>query len=294
MAFLWMALVIACLLCIPAADMLGAAVCAASLAALLLGKALLRLSPAGAKLFYGIMTLLVLVTSIALVAAGFGYTLDALGKLVHLTLSESQRAAVLGLKALPVLGGIGIVAAVLLGRLVRPAASGGTSGSLLLCAAIAIVLAQPASLMLMPQLEKTPEAQVKTLSAILAPAPAAPVAPAAQPEAATPAEVAPAPAAAPAAPAVAPAASPEAAPAAPVEKPAAPVQEPVTAPQATEPAPAPAAPVAPAASATPATEAPAAPSAADAAKELAKEVVKEAAPAAPAEQAPAPAVAPAN
>ena len=294
MAFLWMALVIACLLCIPAADMLGAAVCAASLAALLLGKALLRLSPAGAKLFYGIMTLLVLVTSIALVAAGFGYTLDALGKLVHLTLSESQRAAVLGLKALPVLGGIGIVAAVLLGRLVRPAASGGTSGSLLLCAAIAIVLAQPASLMLMPQLEKTPEAQVKTLSTILAPAPAAPVAPAAQPEAATPAEVAPAPAAAPAAPAVAPAASPEAAPAAPVEKPAAPVQEPVTAPQATEPAPAPAAPVAPAASAPSATEAPAAPSAADAAKELAKEVVKEAASAAPAEQAPAPAVAPAN
>lgn len=290
MAFLWMALVIACLLCIPAANMFGAATCAACLAALLLGKALLRLSPAGAKLFYLIMTLLVLLASISLVAAGFGYTLDVLGKLLHLTLSEGERAAVLGLKALPVLGGIGIVAAVLLARLVRPAARCGTSGALLLCAGIAIVLAQPASLMLMPQVEKTPEAQVKTLSAILAPAPAAPaatpMAPAAQPEAAAPAEVAPAPAAAPAAPAVAPAASPEAAPAAPVEKPAAPVQEPVaapaaaqpeaTSPQAAEPAPTPVAP------ATPATETPAAPSATDAAKELAKEVVKEAAPAAPA------------
>ena len=111
---------------------------------------------------------------------------------LRITLSESQRAAVLGLKALPVFGGIGIVAAVLLGRLVRPAARGGTSGSLLLCAAIAIVLAQPASLMLMPQLEKTPEAQVKSLSAILAPAPAptpaAPTAPAspADPAAADP------------------------------------------------------------------------------------------------------------
>lgn len=45
MAFLWIALVIACLLCIPAADMVGAAVCAGCLAALLLCKALLRLSP---------------------------------------------------------------------------------------------------------------------------------------------------------------------------------------------------------------------------------------------------------
>ena len=298
MSFLWIAFVIACLLCIPAADMVGAAICAACLAALLLGKALLRLSPVGAKLFYVITALLLLLASIALVAAGFGYTLDGIGKLLHFTLSESQRAAVLGLKALPVLGGIGIVAAVLLARLVRRGAHCGTSGSLLMCAAIAIVLAQPASLMLMPQLEKNPEAQVKSLSAILAPAPAAPATPAA------PADVAPAPAAAPEAPAEAPAAAPaetpkvapEAAPAAPAEKPAAPVQEPVAAPAAAQPeavapqtaAPAPA-PTAPAASAeTPA--APAAPTAADAAKELAKEVVKEAAPApaqSPAEQAPA-------
>ena len=287
MAFLWIALVIACLLCIPAADMVGAAVCAGCLAALLLGKALLRLSPAGAKLFYIIAALLLLHASMALVAAGFGYTLDWLGKFLHITLSESQRAAVLGLKALPVLGGIGIVAAVLLARLVRRNAHGGTSGSLVLCAVIAIVLAQPASLMLMPQLEKTPEAQVKSLSAILAPAPAptpaAPTAPASPADPAA-AEVVPAPAATPETPAApaespkaAPATTPEAAPAAPVEKPAAPVQEPVAAP-------------APASAEAPA----AAPTATDAAKELAKEVVKEAAPAAapetpaaPADQAPA-------
>lgn len=287
MAFLWIALVLACLLCIAAADMVGAAVCAACLAGLLLGKALLRLSPAGAKLFYIIAALCLLHASMALVAAGFGYTLDWLGKFFHFTLSESQRAAVLGLKALPLLGGIGIVAAVLLARLVRRGAHGGTSGSLVMCAAIAIVLAQPASLMLMPQLEKTPEAQVKSLDAILAPAPAAPAAPA------VPAEVAPAPAAAPEAPMATPPAeapkttAPEAAPATPVEKPAAPVQEQVAAPaaaqpesaapQAAAPAPAPAAPSVQA-------EVPAAPAAnpAEAAKELAKEVVKEAAPAAPA------------
>ena len=293
MAFLWIALVIACLLCIPAADMVGAAVCAGCLAALLLGKALLRLSPAGAKLFYIIAALLLLHASMALVAAGFGFSLDWLGKFLHITLSEGQRAAVLGLKALPVLGGIGIVAAVLLARLVRRGAHGGTSGSLVLCTAIAIVLAQPASLMLMPQLEKTPEAQVKSLSVILAPAPAAtPTAPAA------PAEVAPAPAAAPETPVAAPAeapkadpaTAPETAPAAPVEKPAAPVQEPVAAPAAAQPE---AAAQGTAAAPAPA-EAPAAvPTATDAAKELAKEVVKEAAPA-PAEQAPAaPAQAPA-
>ena len=316
MAFLWMALVIALLLCIPAADMVGAAVCAACLAALLLGKALLRLSPAGAKLFYIIAALCLLLASVTMLAASFGYTLDGLGKFLHITLSESQRAAVLGLKALPVLGGIGIVATVLLARLVRPGARGGTSGALVMCAAIAVVLAQPGSLMLMPQLEKTPEAQVKTLSAILTPAPAAPVVPATP---AAPVEIAPAPAAAPEAPVTAPAATPaeepKAAPAtapeaAPTEKPAAPVQEPATAPAAAQPeaaAPAPAA-VAPAsAPATPSATslAPAAPAevpaatATDAAKELAKEVVKEAAPAVPAEQAPAapaqaPVQAPAN
>ena len=284
MSFLWIAFVIACLLCIPAADMVGAAICAACLAGLLLGKALLRLSPVGAKLFYIIAALLLLHASMALVAAGFGYTLDGLGKLFHFTLSESQRAAVLGLKALPVLGGIGIVAAVLLARLVRRGAHGGTSGSLLMCAAIAIVLAQPASLMLMPQLEKTPEAQVKTLSAILAPAPAAPTTPAASEEAAPAPAAAPevsadAPAAAPAAaPVETPKVAPEAAPAAPAEKPAAPVQEPV------------APPVAPPAVAQPEAVAPQtatpAPTATDAAKELAKEVVKEAAPAAQAPAAP--------
>lgn len=283
MAFLWIALVFACLLSIFAADMVGAAVCTACLAALLLGKALLRLPVAGAKLFYIIAALCLLHASMALVAAGFGYTLDWLGKFFHFTLTESQRTAVLGLKALPVLGGIGIVAAVLLARLVRRGAHGGTSGSLVMCAIIAVILAQPASLMLMPQLEKTPEAQVKSLSAILAPAPAvpAPATPAPAPEApaATPPE---APKLEPAAPATA----PESAPAAPVEKPA-PVQEPAAVAQPAEAA----APqtTAPAAPATPA-EVPAAapaPSPADAAKELAKEVVKEAAPAAPAEQTPA-------
>lgn len=286
MAFLWIALVFACLLSIFAADMVGAAVCTACLAALLLGKALLRLPVAGAKLFYIIAALCLLHASMALVAAGFGYTLDWLGKFFHFTLTESQRTAVLGLKALPVLGGIGIVAAVLLARLVRRGAHGGTSGSLVMCAIIAVVLAQPASLMLMPQLEKTPEAQVKSLSAILAPAAPAVAAPAAAPAPAPEAPAA-APAEAPKLEPAAPATAPESAPAAPAEKPA-PVQEPAA--PAAQPAEA-AAPqtAAPAVPAAP-NEAPApapAPTPADAAKELAKEVVKEAAPAAPAEQTPA-------
>lgn len=277
MAFLWIALVAACLLSIFAADMVGAAVCTACLAALLLGKALLRLPAAGAKLFYIIAALCLLHASMALVAAGFGYSLDWLGKFFHFTLTESQRAAVLGLKALPVLGGIGIAAAVLLARLVRRGAHGGTSGSLVLCAGIAIVLAQPAALMLMPQLAKTPEAQVKSLSAILAPAPAAPAMPTTP---AAPAEAAPAPAAAPETPAATPAEEPkatpsnssESTPAAPVEKPA-PVQEPAATPANQ-----------PDAAATQTAAPEAAP--AEAAKELAKEVLKEAPPAAPEASAP--------
>jgi len=179
MAFLWIALVLACLLSIPAGDMVTAAICVACLAALPLGKALLRLSGAGAKLFYIIAALCLLHASMALLASGFGFSLDWLTKFLHLTLTYTQRATVLSLKALPVLGGLGIVAAVLLARLVRRGAHGGTSGSLVLCAIIAIVLAQPMGLMLLPEMGRSPETRMMRLDDILAPAAPAEAAPAA-------------------------------------------------------------------------------------------------------------------
>lgn len=177
-AFLWIALVLACLLSIPAGDMTGAAVCVACLAAPLLGKALLRLSATGAKLFYIIAALCLLHASMALLASGFGFSLDWLTKFLHLTLTDAQRATVLSLKALPVLGGLGIVAAVLLARLVRRGAHGGTSGSLVLCAIIAIVLAQPMGLMLLPEMGRSPETRMMRLDDILTPAAPAEAAPA--------------------------------------------------------------------------------------------------------------------
>lgn len=220
MAFLWISLALACLLSIPAYGTLGSALCIICLAAPLLGKALLRLSPLGSKLFYIIAALCLLHAGMALVASGFGFSLEWLGKFFHFSLDEQQRAAVLSLKALPVLGGICIAAAILLARLVRRGAHGGTSGALILCTCIAVILAQPATLMLAPQLERVPYAQAKSLNDILAPA--EPVAaPATEPEEAAPAPATAEPPAqeiAPAAPAVvpnAPAATQEKKPAAP-------------------------------------------------------------------------------
>ncbi len=189
-AFMWISVAVAAVLSLTAYDPVSAALTVICLAAPLLGKALLRLTGLGGRLFFIFAALCLLHAGMALTAAGFGPTLDWMGGFFKFTLTLDQREMVLGLKALPIIGVICIAAAILLARMVRKGAHGGMGGALLICTVIVILLAQPGSLLLGPQLKAVPQAKLSHLEEILNPAPAtAPEAPASEtpaPESAAP------------------------------------------------------------------------------------------------------------
>lgn len=169
-AFLWLALLSGGLLSLAAPASSGAALCLAALASPLLGKAVVRLSGTGSRIFALVTALLLLHAGMALAATHFGFTLDRMAQMLRLTLDPSLREALLGLTALPVLGGLCIVAALILARLARRQVHGGGCGVLLACTFLTILLAQPAHFLLAPGLHSLPQASLLGLEAILTPA----------------------------------------------------------------------------------------------------------------------------
>lgn len=167
-AFVWISMVLACLLSLfmPMAQLQSVAVCLACLAAPLLGKALLRLPHLGSRLFYLIAALCLLHAGMALVAASFGFSLDWMARFFSWPLSPEQREMILGLKALPVLGTLCLLAAVAMTRFIRRDHPG---GALLFCTLVAVILTQPAALMLAPELAALPEAHLSRLQDIRMP-----------------------------------------------------------------------------------------------------------------------------
>ena len=193
-SFLWIALVFSLPLSLLGSGLAGAtpALC---LLAILLGRALVRMGSLGSKFFYLVIALLFLHAGMLLAALHFPVALEWLRTSTSLAIPQQYEALLTSLDALPVLGGLCIVFAVLLARFTRRAWPG---GSLLVCTLFAILLAQPAHLWLAPQLAEHAELKLAAAQPLNATAPAAPAAveegtaPAA-PEAATPAEAAPAP-----------------------------------------------------------------------------------------------------
>lgn len=236
-SFLWIALVFSLPLSLLGSGLAGAtpALC---LLAILLGRALVRMGSLGSKFFYLVIALLFLHAGMLLAALHFPVALEWLRTSTSLAIPQQYEALLTSLDALPVLGGLCIVFAVLLARFTRRAWPG---GSLLVCTLFAILLAQPAHLWLAPQLAEHAELKLAAAQPLNATAPAAPAAveegtaPGA-PEAAAETAAPEAPAADAAAPETAPA--PEAAPAAEATAPAAPEvttpAEAVPAPEATE------------------------------------------------------------
>ena len=236
-SFLWIALVFSLPLSLLGSGLAGAtpALC---LLAILLGRALVRMGSLGSKFFYLVIALLFLHAGMLLAALHFPVALEWLRTSTSLAIPQQYEALLTSLDALPVLGGLCIVFAVLLARFTRRAWPG---GSLLVCTLFAILLAQPAHLWLAPQLAGHAELKLAAAQPLNATAPAVPAAveegtaPAA-PEAAAGTAAPEAPAADAAAPETAPA--PEAAPAAEATAPAAPEAtapaEAAPAPEATE------------------------------------------------------------
>ena len=227
-SFLWIALFFSLPLSLLGSGLAGAtpALC---LLAILLGRALVRMGSLGSKFFYLVIALLFLHAGMLLAALHFPVALEWLRTSTSLAIPQQYEALLTSLDALPVLGGLCIVFAVLLARFTRRAWPG---GSLLVCTLFAILLAQPAHLWLAPQLAGHAELKLAAAQPLNA---AAPAAPAAVEESAAPAAPeAAAETAAPETPA-ADAATPEAAPAPEAAAPAEAAQAPET-PEATAPA----------------------------------------------------------
>lgn len=279
-SFLWIALFFSLPLSLLGSGLAGAtpALC---LLAILLGRALVRMGSLGSKFFYLVIALLFLHAGMLLAALHFPVALEWLRTSTSLAIPQQYEALLTSLDALPVLGGLCIVFAVLLARFTRRAWPG---GSLLVCTLFAILLAQPAHLWLAPQLAGHAELKLAAAQPLNA---AAPAAPAAVEESAAPATPeAAAETAAPETPA-ADAAAAEAAPAPEAAAPAEAAQAPET-PEATAPATDAAAPAEAAqAPETPEDTAPATDAAAPAETQAAP--AEEAAAPAPAEGTPAPA-----
>ncbi|WP_165174770.1 hypothetical protein [Desulfovibrio sp. ZJ369] len=168
-AFLWIALVSGCLLSLITPDLPGSVVALVCLAAPLLGRALLRLSRLGSRIFYLFAALCLLHAGMALAAAGFGPSLDWLARFFSHPLTPEQREMILGLTALPILGAICLVAALALTRFTRRDQPG---GALMVCALFAAVLAQPAALLLTPELAAAPQSHLRRAGDIVKAGPA--------------------------------------------------------------------------------------------------------------------------
>ena len=165
-AFLWIALAVSCALSPLATSPLGAALCMASVAAPLLGKALLRLPPAGCRLFHAIAGLFLACVGIVLIALYFDGGRQTLVDMTHIPLTDAQSAVLAALTGLPVLGGLCLVAALAVLRMALGRKRTGMGKALLVYAGIAVLLTQPAALLLAPQLARMPAAQVRHLEDI--------------------------------------------------------------------------------------------------------------------------------
>lgn len=167
-AFLWIALACAGGLSLLNPNFLDAALVIGSVAALLLGKSIVRLGPAGSRMFHALMALTLLACGSLLVALHGSDGRALLAELTRITLNDTQ-VAFADLQALPVLGGFLIAAGVVAARfaLWRPVAMGKT---LLVYAVLAVLLAQPTALLLAPQLATLPQTQLQSLEALTAPA----------------------------------------------------------------------------------------------------------------------------
>ncbi|MCI7373314.1 MAG: hypothetical protein MSH27_04190 [Desulfovibrio piger] len=171
-SFLWIALFFSLPLSLLGSGLAGAtpALC---LLAILLGRALVRMGSLGSKFFYLVIALLFLHAGMLLAALHFPVALEWLRTSTSLAIPQQYEALLTSLDALPVLGGLCIVFAVLLARFTRRAWPG---GSLLVCTLFAILLAQPGHLWLAPQLAGHAELKLAAAQPLNAAAPAAPAA----------------------------------------------------------------------------------------------------------------------
>lgn len=164
-ALVWISLVLGLLLapCVPPAGAQMAAVALACVAAPLLGKAILALPRASGHALYACAALLLLAAGLILLGMSFELTQGALVRALPIIPDAQILAALRDMPGLLPLGGLCLLAAVVMARFVRGEHGG---GGLVAAAVMSALLAQPATLLLAPGLGTVPAAGLQTLPAV--------------------------------------------------------------------------------------------------------------------------------
>lgn len=147
----------------PDSQVQPVAVALACLAAILLGRSFMNLSGIGVRIFYTSTALILLIVGLGLLALHFSFSQDILLGMLPFETADSYKAILSGLQALPIIGGICIVAALLLLRFIISNRHG---NGLIYCVLVSITLCQPVCLMLVPELAASKDVPLRLLSEI--------------------------------------------------------------------------------------------------------------------------------
>lgn len=164
-SILWIALFcgLALSVIIPVSQTQTTAVGLACLAAPLLGKAFIRLSGTGVRFFYLITAVILFLAGVALLALNFSFSQEIILNLLPCEITPKYKNMLLNLPALPLMGAICVAASLIMIRFITANRHG---NGLVYCAAISIILCQPATLMLVPEMAANNDVELSLLSDI--------------------------------------------------------------------------------------------------------------------------------
>lgn len=162
-AMLWICLVLACCFSLFIPQKQFAAIAILCLAAPLLGKAFVRLSPIGNRAFFLLASLALICAGLAIVAGSLEFSQGWLFALLHFTPDAAIRKMLLASTAFPVIGGI-CIAGGLFGFFFSKRCRQG--GGLVYASLLLVILTQPALLMVVPDLGTLQESRLETFLTI--------------------------------------------------------------------------------------------------------------------------------
>lgn len=162
-AMLWLSLVLACCLSLFIPQKQFAAIAILCLTAPLLGKAFVKLSPIGNRVFFLLASLALICAGLVIVVGSLEFSQGWLFALLHFTPDAAIKKMLLASTAFPIIGGI-CIAGGLFGFFFAKRCRQG--GGLIYASLLLVILTQPALLMVVPDLAPLQESRLETFQTI--------------------------------------------------------------------------------------------------------------------------------
>lgn len=162
-ALVWISLALACCMSLALPRPQYGAIAIVLLSAPIFGKAFINLSGAGNRFFFFLGGLCLIAAGAIILAASYSFTHHYLFALIPLPLEDKIGQLPLSLSSLPIIGGIVLAGGLFAFFFARKNRFG---GGLVYSVLLAIIISQPALLMLTPELGALPQTRLLTLPAL--------------------------------------------------------------------------------------------------------------------------------